>query len=84
MNRIRALYLCLECSNAIEVITVDPVITPGRCCPQEVECVHLNRHWPACVAGEDVFSDKSVCEKLTAGSPTKVFPMFRIIALPRA
>ena len=78
----RALNLCLECSNALEIITIDPVITPGKCCPQEVECVRLHKHWPACIKGEDVFSGLPVCEKLTAGSPTKIFPFFRIIALP--
>lgn len=73
----------MECSNALEVITADPVITPGRCCPQEVECVRLNRNWPSCALGEDVFSGLQVCDKLTIGSPKKVFPIFRIIALPQ-
>ena len=84
MSGIRALGLCLECSNAIEFITLDSVLTPGKCCPQEVECVRLGRHWPACKLGEDVFSDKQVCDKLVIGSPTKIFPPFRIIALTRA
>ncbi len=78
----RALELCLNCSNALEIITIDPVVTPGRCCPQEVECVRLHRHWPACIEGEDVFSSLPVCDKLKIGSPTKIFPFFRIIALP--
>lgn len=82
MRNMRALDLCLECSNALEVITEDSVTTPGRCCPQEVECVRLHRHWPACALGKDVFSDLPVCDKLTVGSPTKVYPIFRIIALP--
>lgn len=80
MGGLRALELCLECSNAIEVITVDSVMTPGRCCPQEVECVHLNRHWPGCKVGEDIFSREPVCNQLATGSPTKIFPPFRIIA----
>lgn len=74
----------MECSNAIELITLDPVLTPGRRCQQEVECVRLYRHWPGCKAGEDVFSNKSVCDKLETGSPTKLFPLFIIVALPRA
>ena len=77
----RALGLCLECSNALEIITVDPVMIQGRCCYQEIECVRLNRHWPSCKANEDVFSLKPVCNKLVVGSPTKIFPLFRIIAL---
>jgi len=76
----RALDLCLECSNALEIITQDPVTTPGRCCPQAVECVQLSRHWPVCKAGEDVFSSEPVCNQLAIGSPTKVFPIFRIVA----
>lgn len=78
----RALGLCLECSNALEVVTIESVMTPGRCCPQEVECVRLHRHWPSCKANKDVFSDEPVCEKLEIGSPTKVFPPFRIVSLP--
>ena len=77
----RALGLCLECANALEIISIDSVITPGRCCPQEVECVRLNRHWPACKLGEDVFSFNP-CARSTTGYPTKIFPPFRIIALP--
>jgi len=76
----RALDLCLECSNALEIITVDSVITLGKCCPQEVECTRLHRHWPACKAGEDVFSAIPACDKMITGLPTKVFPLFRIIA----
>jgi len=76
---VRALDLCLACDNALEIITIDPVITPGRCCPQEVECVRLHRHWPSCKAGENVFSDESVCNQLVNGSPTIVFPQFKII-----
>ncbi|MDO8676249.1 MAG: hypothetical protein Q7K16_01185 [Candidatus Azambacteria bacterium] len=84
MSGIRALELCLECSNAIETITLDSILTPGKCCRQEVKCVRLSRHWPACRAGEDVFSEKPVCDKLVVGSPTKAFPPFRIVALPCA
>lgn len=75
----RALDLCLECINALEIITIDPVVTPGKCCPQEVECVRLHRHWPGCRVGEDVFSIDSACDKVITGSPVKVFPTFRII-----
>ncbi|GEM_PF-6520259 len=84
MSGVRALGLCLECSNAIELITLDSVLTFGKCCTPEVECVRLSRHWPVCKAGEDVFSDKSVCDKLVVGSPTKMFHPFRIVALPSA
>lgn len=71
MSELRALGLCLECDNAIEMITSDPV------------CGHLNRHWPACTAGENVFSKEPACSKLTPGSPAKMLPPFKIIALPR-
>lgn len=82
MDEIRALGLCLECRNATETITSDPVTVPGRCCRQEVTCVRLNRHWPSCKAGEGVFSKEPTCDKFILGSPTKILPPFRIIALP--
>lgn len=78
----RALELCLECSNALEIITIDPVTIPGQCCYKEVECVRLNKHWPSCKANKDVFSSLAVCDKFKIGLPTKIFPNFRIIALP--
>lgn len=77
----RALEICLECNNAIELITLDSFLDPSKHCALEIEYVNLIRHWPACLAGENVFSDKLVCNKLEMGSPTKVFATLSITEL---
>lgn len=76
----RALGLCLGCSNALEIVSRDSVLTMGRCCWQrDIECHRLNRHWPGCSMGEDVFSQEPVCTNLVPGTPSVVVNTLLII-----
>ena len=76
----RLFDLCMGCDNAQEVISLDPVTVPGKCCWQEVVCVRLKRNWPECKVGENVFSTESACAGFVTGSPRKVSPPLMIVA----
>lgn len=79
----RALELCLNCVNALEIKSNDLVLTPAKCCWQkDVECSRLKRHWPGCKAGENVFSEESACASFLSGVPCEVFVPLTIIASP--
>lgn len=84
ISGIRALGLCLSCRNARELVTQDPVKLPGEYLAEEVACLRLKKHWPDCVAGEEVFSTQLVCANFVIGSPLQVFNPLRIVAPFRA